>query len=434
MTKSGFCGPLNPQPRRRPGQNGCIRLFFEEYTAMRARFWLILSVCFNLFLGGFLYVAKEQLKEPVIPATPGIDNVIVKTNVVVRRENFTWDQVQSTNYATFIKNLRAIGCPEKTIRDIVTSDVDRIYARRKITDVVYPNYQWWKSTPDPALIEAEQEKLRSLESERRELLTGLLGPGWDAEAKEVIAARGGVTLTGPILGDLPAQTKQAVLDIVAAAQLKIEAYQEQQRLQGDAIDPMQMVRLREEPLVQLASVLGQEAYEEFGLRYSPAAQQLRELMRTVDLTPDVFRELFSALGGIIGQPVYYYTGADPALLKQQQQLQTQSDALIKATLGADVYAAYQLNQDPIYRSAQAAVQQLNLPANVLVPIYQIDRATQAEMDRIRSDDTLSNDEKIEALAQTQVQEQQSLEQLLGADAFQRWLQAQGQKQPQGAQP
>ena len=93
-------------------------------------------------------------------------------------------------------------------------------------------------------------------------------------------------------------------------------------------------------------------------------------------------------------------------------------------MGTDVYAAYQLNQDPLYRSSQAMTQQLNLPANVVLPIYQINRATQAEMDRIRKDDTLSNDEKVEALAQTQVQEQQSLQQLLGPDAFQRWLQAQ----------
>jgi hypothetical protein len=64
---------------------------------------------------------------------------------------------------------------------------------------------------------------------------------------------------------------------------------------------------------------------------------------------------------------------------------------------------------------------------MILPIYQINRATQAEMDSIRNDDTLSNDEKVEALSQTQVEQQQSLQQLLGPDAFQRWLQAQGQK-------
>ena len=393
---------------------------------MRARFWLILSLGFNLFLAASLYVATEPLREPPVVVPPPLNEVVVKTNVQVRRENFTWEQVQSTNYPTLIANLRAIGCPEQTIRDIVTSEVDRLYARRRVTEVDYPNYQWWKSTPDPALAHAA-EKIRSLEAERRELLTGLLGAGWDDEGKELIAARAGITLTGPILGDLPAATKQAVLDIVAAAQLRIEAYQEGQRLQGKPIDPMQMVRLREEPLVPLASVLEPDAYDEFVLRYSPAAQQLREMMRTMDLGPDQFRDLFAALSGIIGQPVFFYAGDDPALLKQQQQLAAQSEAVIKTALGAIVYATYQLNQDPLYRTSQALAQQLTLPASMILPIYQINRATQAEMDSIRNDDTLSNDEKVEALSQTQVEQQQSLQQLLGPDAFQRWLQAQGQK-------
>jgi len=395
---------------------------------MRARFWLIISVSFNLFLAiSLFYVAKKPLKEPAIPASPDLPaSVVVKTNVLVRQENFTWEQVQSTNYATLIKNLRAIGCPEQTIRDLITSDVNRIYARRRVTEVNYPNYEWWKSTPDPDLAQEAEEKLRSLEVERRALLKGLLGAGWDVEGKELIAARAGITLTGPILGDLPAETKQLVLEFVAAAQQKIEAYQEAQRLQGKALDSMQMVRLREEPLVSLAAVLAPEAYDEFVLRYSPAAQQLREMMRTLDVTPDQFRGLFAALSGIIGQPVFFYTGSDPGLLKQQQQLAAQSEAVIKTTLGPAVYGSYQLNQDPLYRSSQAVADQLNLPGSVVLPMYQINRATQAEMDRIRKDDTLSNDEKVEALAQTQMQAQQTLEQLLGPEAFERWLQA-GQK-------
>jgi hypothetical protein len=393
---------------------------------MRARFWLILSVGFNLFLAASLYVATRPLEEPAVPSFPSRDNpLLLRTNVVVRHENFTWDQIQSTNYAILIKNLRAIACPEQTIRDIVTSQVNRLYARRRVTEVNFPNYQWWKSSPDQGLVEAAEEKLRGLEAERRELLTGLLGPGWEAESQAVIAARAGITLTGPILGDMPQGVKQAALAIIAAAQQKIEAYQESQRLQNKAVDPMQMVRLREEPLVQLAAVLSPEQYDEFTLRYSPAAQQLREMMRSMDLTPDQFRDLFSNLSSIIGQPLFYYAGTDPQLLKQQQQLLAQSEAVIKATLGVPAYASYQLNQDPLYRSSQVLAQQLNLPQSLIVPIYEINRATEAELDRIRKDDTLSSDEKVEALAQTQVEQQQSLQALLGPEAFERWLQAQG---------
>jgi hypothetical protein len=41
---------------------------------------------------------------------------------------FHWSQLESTNYPTYIANLRGIGCPEQTVRDIVTADVDGLYA------------------------------------------------------------------------------------------------------------------------------------------------------------------------------------------------------------------------------------------------------------------------------------------------------------------
>jgi hypothetical protein len=393
---------------------------------MRLRLWLVVSIAFNVFAAVCLYVALEPLREPPPPEVPAYTGPVLKTNVVIRHENFTWEQISSTNYVEFIKNLRAIGCPDQTINDIVASEINRIYARRRVTEVVYPNYQWWRSDADPELVQAASDKIQSLETERRTLLSSLLGAGWNTESKALIAARGGITLTGPVLGDMPAEVKEAAFIIIATAQEKIEAYQQEQALQGKAVDPMDMVRLREEPFVQLVTILRPPQYDEFVLRYSPAAQQLREEMRGMDLSPDQFRDLFNAVGSIIGQPVYFYTGDDPQLLKQQQQLQAQSQALMKTVLGEQVYAAFQLNQDPVYRSSKATIQQVGAPVADITPLYEINRATQAELNRIRNDDTLSNDEKVEALAQTQVQQQQSVQQLLGPEAFQRWLQAQGQ--------
>ena len=61
----------------------------------------------------------------------------------------------------------------------------------------------------------------------------------------------------------------------------------------------------------------------------------------------------------------------------------------------------------------------------LVPqLYEINRATQAEMNRIRSDPTLTDDEKIEALADAQTEREKAVAQLVGPEAFKRWLQAQ----------
>src|SRR5260370_37442449 len=72
-----------------------------------------------------------------------------KTNVVVRRQNFTWDEIESADFPTYITKLRAIGCPEATIRDIIVADVNQLFARRRATEVITAEQKWWQSEPDP---------------------------------------------------------------------------------------------------------------------------------------------------------------------------------------------------------------------------------------------------------------------------------------------
>jgi len=40
---------------------------------------------------------------------------------------FQWRQLESTNYRTYVANLRGIGCPEQTVRDIISADVHCLY-------------------------------------------------------------------------------------------------------------------------------------------------------------------------------------------------------------------------------------------------------------------------------------------------------------------
>ena len=42
---------------------------------------------------------------------------------LTKRPGLDWRQVESGDYVTYVKNLRASGCPEQTIRDIVSADV-----------------------------------------------------------------------------------------------------------------------------------------------------------------------------------------------------------------------------------------------------------------------------------------------------------------------
>ena len=50
---------------------------------------------------------------------------------LVLTERFDWRQVEAPDYPTYIANLRAIKCPEQTVRDIIMADVANVFALKR---------------------------------------------------------------------------------------------------------------------------------------------------------------------------------------------------------------------------------------------------------------------------------------------------------------
>lgn len=394
---------------------------------MSARLLLLISLGLNLVFAATWFFGLRNLSVPGnSAAVADIDSTSriprIQTKVLVRHQNFTWQEVESNDYATYIKNLREIGCPDATIRDIIVADVNELYEHRRASEVVSADHQWWKSEPDLSAIQAAAEKLKTLDTERRALLTRLLGPGWEATSNPLPPpTRTGISLTGPILGDLAPETKQAVYDIAAQTQLKIEAYQEAQRQAGKAVDPAELTRLRQESRAELAKVLNPTQMEEFLLRYSSTAYQMRSELLGLELTPDEFRNFFRARDPIDQLSEIQYSGNDPIKLRRKKELEAQRDAAVELALGKEHYATYKLYQDPIFQQARATAEQMNAPAELVLPIYQINQLTEAERQRIRNDPTLSDEEKVDAIASAQAEQQKSLEKILGPEVLQRYL-------------
>lgn len=324
--------------------------------------------------------------------------------VVLRKQFFTWQQLESPEYPAFIANLRAIGCPEQTIRDIIIADVNQLYAKRRLTEVVTPDQQWWRSVPDTNVLRAASAKNLALDQERRELLTTLLGPGWDLA--DPTSKHAVVALTGPILGALPPETRQAVEDIAAHSQQRVQVYLDGQKQLGKAVDPAEMARLDKETRNELAQVLNPTQFEEYLLRYSQTASDLRSQLTGLDVTPDEFRNLFRATDPIDQQLQFAATIQKPAL---EQQLEN----AIKNVLGPDRYQDYLTSQDPAYRDAVALGQKYGASADMVQSLYELNQATQDEIDRIRNDPNLTPEQKAAQLAAAQRDQAAARNDLLG---------------------
>ena len=144
---------------------------------MRWRVLLLLSLLANVVLAVGLVLSARHTAELARAASQEETNSpSVMTNVVLRKQFLSWSHVESPDYAIYIQNLRSIGCPEQTIRDIIIADVDALYARRRATEIISPEQEWWRSEPSPEVVKLATEKLLTMENERRALLTRLLGP------------------------------------------------------------------------------------------------------------------------------------------------------------------------------------------------------------------------------------------------------------------
>ena len=389
---------------------------------MRWRVLFIISLVVNLMLAGVWFVStRRQAVLRRDAAEFGRSAATVKTNVVIRRQFFTWSQVESENYQTFIANLREIGCPEQTICDLIIADVNALFAKRIATDpdIVSPEQQWWRSEPDPELITAAENRIHMLDTERRALLAQLLGGKW--ETGDLVSlprpSRPGLTLDGPVLGNLPADVKQTIQDISTRANERLQTYLDAQRQSGKANNPAEIAKLRQQTREEFARVLAPQQLEEFLLRYSQASNNLRSEMSQLKFfepAPDEFRAVFRATDSLDQQIELLAGKDDPNSVLQRNSLLQQRDNAVKLALGKDRYQEFQLLHDPQFREAVETAEKSGSP-EAAQKIYEINRATTEELASIRANTNYTTEQRTIALKQAELEQLKASAQAMGQE-------------------
>jgi hypothetical protein len=394
---------------------------------MRGRALLFTSLALN---AGLVIVALLLARDRPAPAPGSSTPRLVRqsgtnpprTHVVVRRQFFHWNELESNDYKTYITNLIEIGCPPDTIRDIIVADVNQLYERRRLTTIVPDDPVWWKGNPASAVAESITRQEAALDRERRALLTQLLGPGWEPSRQRPGAM---VYLTGPVLSALPEETKLAVQDIVARFTEREREWREasKERPPTEAEVAAHQARLRQQTREELAKVLTPAQLEEYLLRWSFNAETLRRQSAGMELAADEFRVLFRATDAA-QQQLQLLTGNDSATVARRAELAKQIDGALKQTLGGERFEQFTLSQDPTYTATVAVAAQLRLPEENIRPLYEITRETEAELRRIRSDAALTSAEQEAAIAELLKDQADTLRTLLGEEVYRKFKDAQ----------
>jgi LysM repeat protein len=381
---------------------------------MRWRVIALVSLGVNIILAAAWWAAVRQESIRLAAGAAALAQaaaVPARTNLVVRRQSFSWHEIEAADFRTYAANLRQVGCPEQTVRDILIAEVNALYSRRHALELVTPEQQWWRSEPDTNLDHAATQRARALEQERRGLLTSLLGTNW--EGGDLVSlprpSRPGVVLDGPVLGALSAETKQAIQNINVLSQDRLQAYLDAQRSAGKEPDPVELARLRQQTRDDLTRVLSPPDLEEYLLRYSQNASELRTqfgLLRSFNPTPEEFRAVFRATDPLDPRIQLLADASDAGSLEARQALEDQRENAIKIALGPKRYEEYRMLQDPVYRDAVAAAQEAGTP-EAAQTIYAINLATMVEQNRIRGDTNLTAEQRNIELKRVELEQLQA---------------------------
>ena len=96
---------------------------------MNSKIVLPLSIALNVVCIGALLWRNRAMETPAVEFPQDASPQIVSTTDVAEPvappsvPAFHWSQIESTNYFAYVTGLRSIGCPEQTIRDIISADV-----------------------------------------------------------------------------------------------------------------------------------------------------------------------------------------------------------------------------------------------------------------------------------------------------------------------
>jgi RNA polymerase sigma factor (sigma-70 family) len=268
-------------------------------------------------------------------APPTTTTIQMVTNVVVRP--FDWRLVESPDYRQYIANLRATGCPEQTVADIIVADVNKLFDSRR-QEIVDNSKKWeyWREDPEKGATDFESEqKLEELVKEKRALLKELLGK--EPQGMPDLMAESMRNMFEVMFNYLPADKRPVVMDLLTKYQDRSDESQKANETPQQALDREK--RIKKEMEDELANILSSDQLEEWRLRTSDLTAGLRRRMEKFQPSEQEFRSVFElqqAFDDAWGRT----KPDDPTKLTAYNAAHDELLAGIQQALGAQRYAQY----------------------------------------------------------------------------------------------
>ncbi len=390
---------------------------------------ITISLCLNLALAG---AAVHLLKQPVsrtpresastisepitAPAVPCLtaSNPPAPTTFVTNR--FGWNVVEAEDLEQLATNLRAIGCPEKTVRDVVVARTRRGLDR--LSRSAEPKLPFWTA----GLRRAQAQ--RTAEGTAAVARAKILASVQRALGRDVFIEDGRLTedfveqaivrfLSGPLAEEKFSQ----LAGLLARHKTQMDAVRA--HTQGVLVeeDETALKTLGRQFRQELAAMLLPTELEELSAR--PAMMKLADDVRfdATDLSPADIREV-AIIRAQFGDPMMgeWFEGG-----RLSDQQEAQAAMAIREFLGESRYAQFERAANGAFKTLFDLGRDNNLPPVAALQAFEVCQLTAREVARLREDNSLSAAERQQQLASVQTQAQTSVLKVLGAEACAQYL-------------
>ncbi len=359
-------------------------------------------------------IAVPRLVYKTVPVTQHHTNVITVTST----NTFQWTQLESEDYPTYIRRLRAIGCPEETIRDIVIADVQKLMSPRfmELRRHHGPR-EYWKpeerELEDPlAYIESAGKRL-DIDFQIRDILHALLGIDLVAERAD---ASGEEDRYGQRLDFLPTDLRVEVRKVLerhnrTEAALRERAWAENASLTAEDEAALRQLQQRRE--AEVKALLSPEDFRRYELQLSPTAYAVRDSFFGMEPTEQEYLAVFD-IQKDFSRKHPDDTVANPAA-EAELQLKLQT------ALGRERYQEYLRAQDEDFRAMSVAAVRNGLPRERASQCYAVKQATLDAIRQLQSTADIPESQRQAVIQSIAAEARQTMTILMGEKALNHFI-------------
>ncbi len=316
---------------------------------------------------------------------------------------FSWRQIESPEYKDYIANLRKVGCPEQTIRDIIIADVNKLYADREAPLKPKPAASAKNLATEVTVPADELEKrrqLREIQAEKRAVLKELLGIDVPLDLLPSTGSRN-YDAYELALKLLPVEKRDQVQLLQEGYWQQSDALRAKYKNKRTAEYLEEYRLLTESHRQELAKVLTPADLENYEIRTSTSANRLGQQLVNFAPSEEEFRQVFRAnrdfddkVASLSGQ------GLEKKVVQQERAAATtERDEQLRIALGEQRFSEYQRAQDSNYRNLIRVAERYGLPQETVMQAYELEKSFGAQPVIFTDGNNPQTGDKREALKQ-----------------------------------